>query len=178
MPARTHRSCGTGCSWRRAPEPPPCRRLHRPGPVGRRHSGVSHTTSACSGNGPHVPESPALGLELQFPARYRSGKMGRQPSTHQQVHTPSIPPAPAPPPVLGSCLFVVQQQLQDGLASGEEADLLDDVHPVVHTHRLVQAAIICKHSDCAEQGWGRTAPTPPCRPAPGLHPPVPRKRTS
>lgn len=84
--------------------------------------------------------------------------------------SPQCPPCPC------SCLVLVQQQLENRLPVGEEADLLNDVHTVVHPHSLVQPPVICKQRCHVEQGWGLWHT--PCPSRAHLHPPVPRKRTS
>lgn len=152
VPARTRRSCGTGCSWQRAPEPPPRRRLRTPGPAVGRQEGGSVTAPAptpAAGPDPSPPGLPSLGLGVTAPSTAGAWQRGRKGSPNHRNTSPcSNPTAPVP----GPCLVVVQQQLQNGLPGGEEVDLLDDVHPVVHMHSLVQAAVVCKHKGCAE--WG------------------------
>lgn len=156
-PAHILHSCGTGCSWQRAPEPRPCRWLHRPGPAGGETAGSAVAPELCSG--------------LSSCAAQPS------PAPMQAEPTASPPSSPAVP-MPGSCLVLIQQQLQHRLPNREEADLLDDVHPMVHPHGLVQPPIICKHQSCAEQGLGHARhqrlPHSSRRP----HSPVPRNSTS
>lgn len=90
------------------------------------------------GQGCPQPRSPAVGSAPAQPSP-RTGPAPRGLSPQRPPHRPS-PGAPE----RGSCLVLVQQQLENGLAGGEEADLLDDVHPMVHANGLVQPAVICE----------------------------------
>lgn len=84
------------------------------------------------------------------PRSRAAGSAPAQPSPQTGPSPRGLSPQRPPPrpslgaPERGSCLVLVQQQLENGLAGREEADLLDDVHPTVHAHGFVQPAVICE----------------------------------
>lgn len=77
----------------------------------------------------------------------------------------------------------VQEQVLHGLSQGEELQLLDDVHPGSHDHRLVQPAVTWSEHSTQALGGARCPHPHSQGPGTGIlaccsHSPVPRKRTS